>query len=79
MRIPLRSTRAAYGKCGGAVDMTDENKEAQQDERGARRGEWYRSLKDGALGLISEGKKHSIRTVWCSLVRSGAVWRLKYR
>ena len=53
------------------VDMTDGNKETAGDERGARRGEWGRSLKDGALGLISEGKKqYSIAqygAVWCSM------------
>jgi hypothetical protein len=31
-------------------------------------GEWDRSLKDGALGLISEGKKQY------SIAQSGAVW-----
>lgn len=50
------------------VDMTDENKETQQETKEAHDGGWDRSLKDGALGLISEGKKQY------SIVQSGAVW-----
>ena len=65
MRIPLRSTKAAYGRCD-VVDMTDENKEAQQETKEAHDGGMVKKLKRGS-SIVS----HSME--------SGAVWRLKYR
>ena len=48
------------------VDMTDENKEAQQETKEAHDGGMVKKLKRGS-SIVS----HSME--------SGAVWRLKYR